>query len=294
MLVLLSHVLAFSVLFIAAISDLKTTEVPDILPAIGVLGGIILHAAASYRAGVNWALLTDTAMMLNTPLTWFQTLGDPLAWSIAIGVAFSVYGWSLYFLGMWGGADAFAMSVLGFAAPYSLSGMGVMHGLNLFVNIMLVGFVYTLLYAFYKSLKNKEVLTDTWTDIKDQELRISVEVILAAAVSFIGSYTGVYNGLTYFIFLVFLIFLYRFLKNIQHGLMTREVSVSDLEGGEVLARDEENGGKVVGITEEDIQSFETETVTVREGIRFIPVFPVALLITDIVGGGMYWVVILFS
>jgi len=54
MLLTLSYTLALAVLFAAAISDLKTTEVPDWLSVIGVVGGVVLHAAASYQAGIDY------------------------------------------------------------------------------------------------------------------------------------------------------------------------------------------------------------------------------------------------
>jgi len=67
---------------------------------------------------------------------------------------------------MWGGADAFAMSVLGFAAPYSLTGFGLIHSVDLFLNIMIAGFLYTIVFAFYQASKQPEVWKDTWDQIK--------------------------------------------------------------------------------------------------------------------------------
>lgn len=294
MLIVLSHVIAFSTLFLAAIFDLKTTEVPDTVSIVGVVGGIGLHLLASLNSGFDINTLTNLGILLSEPVTWLQALGDPLLWSLGVGTAFSVYGWGIYLLGMWGGADAFAMSVLGFAAPYSITGFGLMHSVDLFLNIMIAGFVYTLLFAFYQSTKKPEVWKDTLNDLKDQEKRVSLEILGAGLLGFVGTYTGSFNGLFYFIFFVSLILLYRFLKNIQDSLLSREVKVSDLKGGEVLAAEEEQGGKIVGITEEEIQELDQETVEIREGIRFIPVFPVALVMTDVLGLGIIFFQLLVS
>jgi len=291
-LIVFSHIVAFSVLFIAAISDLKTTEVPDIFPAIGVAAGLILHGLASYNTNMDVSTLLEIQLLLNSPLEWLQALGDPLIWSLVVGTVFSIYGWGLYIMGMWGGADAFAMSVLGFATPYSLTGPDVLFSINLFLNIMIVGMLYTLLFAFYKSVQNRGVWSQTWKDIKQQEKRITVEIILSAAICLIGVYTGSFNGLVYFIFLVSMIIIYRFLLNIQEDVLTREVSVSELEPGDVLASSEEQGGKVVGITQKEIDSIKAERVTIREGVRFIPVFPIALVLTSVLGGGISWMIIL--
>lgn len=294
MLIVLSHALAFSTLFLAAVFDLKTTEVPDPISIVGVVGGIILHFMASLSAGFNLNTLLNVSLIFQNPATWLQALGDPLLWCLGVGTAFSIYGWGVYFLGMWGGADAFAMSVLGFAAPYSIAGLGLLHGVDLFLNIMIAGFLYTILFAFYQAAKRPEIWKDTWNQIKEQERRISAEIAGAGLLGFIGEYTGSFNGLFYFGFFVLLIFLYRFLKNIQDSLLSTEVAVSELEGGEVLASEEEEGGKIVGITEDEIKELDQETVEIREGIRFIPVFPVALVMTDVFGIGIMFFQLLVS
>jgi len=261
---------------------------------MGVAGGLVLHSFASYRAGIDIQTITNVSLILDSPLLWLQALGDPLMWSLGVGIAFSIYGWTLYFLGLWGGADAFAMSVLGFAAPYGFAGPEIAHSINLFINIMIVGFFYTLGFAFYKAFKKKSVWYKTWQDIKEQELRITVEILLATLLSLIGTLSGSFNGLMYFLVLVSFIFLYRFLKNIEEGLLTQEVPVSELEGGEVLARTEEKGGMIKGITQEEIDSLEVDKVSIKEGVRFIPVFPVALVITLAFGGGIEWLTVFFN
>lgn len=295
MLIVLSHALAFSTLFLAAIFDLKTTEVPDPVSIVGVLGGILLHFMASLNAGFNLNTLLNISLIFQNPVTWFQALGDPLLWCLGVGTAFSIYGWGIYFLGMWGGADAFAMSVLGFAAPYSIAGVGFIHGVDLFLNIMIAGFLYTIIFAVYQASKRPEVWEDTFNQIKEQEKRISAEIVGAGLLGFIGEYTGSFNGWFYFGFFVLMIFLYRFLKNIQDSLLSTEVPVSELEGGEVLAAEEDHqDGKIVGITEEEIKELDQETVEIREGIRFIPVFPIALVMTDVFGIGIIFFQLLVS
>lgn len=293
MLVVLSHALAFSSLFLGSIFDLKTTEVPDSVSLVGVTGGVLLHFFASLEAGFSLSQLLNLSMMVSSPFSWIQALGDPLLWSLGVGIAFSIYGWGLYFLGMWGGADAFAMSVLGFAAPTGLTGFSVLHSVNMFLNILLAGFFYTMAYAVYKSW-GKNVLSRTYSELKQKEARVSIEVVLAGAISSLGSITGSFNPLKYFMIFLSLIILYRYMKVIQEDVMSEEVSVSELEGGEVLESEELDDGRVRGVTEDEIEELESETVEVKEGVRFIPVFPLALLITDIVGGGLFLMTFLIS
>lgn len=195
---------------------------------------------------------------------------------------------------MWGGADAFAMSVLGFAAPYSLSGFGVLHAANLAVNIMLVGLVYTVSYATYRFLKSENALKEFKENLQKDSERILSETALAAAFSMLIQHYAGLNGPLYLIFFMFLIVVYRFLKTVESEAMTRTVKVSELEGGEVAAPGQGFGKKVKGLTEEDIETIEQDEIKIKSGVRFVPVFPVALLITDVFGGGFYLISYLVS
>lgn len=270
MLVLVSHVVCFLALAAGSVQDLLTTEVSDQIPAVAVVSGILLHGAASYLGS-----------------TWM-----PLKWSLAVGAAFSVYGWGMYYMGMWGGADAFSLSALGFAAPYGLSGFGLMHSVNLFVNIMIVGFAYTLLYAFYKAYETGGVVESTFEKIVDEKIRFLSEIALASA---FGAFAlQVFNANIWCpVLAVSMVFLYRFLKQLEDGVMVAEKPVEDLEEGEVVTSGEV-GKQVKGITQEEIDSLDVDKVTVKTGVRFVPVFPIALLITDFYGGGMQFLVMLFS
>lgn len=302
MLVVFSHILAFSTLFIAAVWDLYTTEVPDMTGIVGVTGGVLLHGLHSYFTGSL----------------------DPITWSIGVGLIFSLYGWGMYFLGMWGGADAFAMSVLGFAAPYSVSGIGLIHAADLFVNIMMIGLAYSVLFAFYKALRSGGLLGKTVNRIVANERRIALEIFLLAMISGMAFYVKL-DGFLYFAAGVSFVFFYRFLQVLEEEAMSSKVSIEELEPGDVIDSDVLPGEKVrqknllgssvsklrlalpfdssylenlenrigypevVGVTEDEIESLESvdvASVEVKTGLRFIPVFPVALLVTDAWGGGL--------
>lgn len=314
MFVVFSHILAFSALFVASISDLYTTDVPDIFGVVGIAGGLSLHAAQAFVTGSF----------------------DPLFWSLGVGAVFSLYGWGLYLLGMWGGADAFAMSVLGFAAPYSLSGPGYLHSVNLFVNIMLLGFLYSVLFAVYRASRSGGVFRKTLKRLNVQEKRISLEVLFAGLIAAVMEFVGL-PGLVYFVSLVVLIFLFRFFRVLEQESMSEKVEISELEPGAVidleqidigLAREKNSLGKflesfrdrlediglgklgsglegierrvgfpeVVGVEKEEIKKLRdsgVETVEVKTGVRFVPVFPVALALTDISGMGILLLISIF-
>lgn len=292
MLVVFSHVLAFATLFLGAVFDLKTTEVPDAVSLTGIIGGVILHSAASLAGPADVSTLMSFSTMIGEPLSWFSALGEPLIWSLGVGIIFSVYGWTLYFLGMWGGADAFAMGVLGFGAPYAVGSIGFVHAVDLFVNILLTGFVYTLVFAFYRAYKEGGILKATYKRLKAKEKRVAVEIFLATLLSAVGVFTGRFDGLIYFCLLVGVIVLYRFLLVVQERSLVEEVEASELEGGEVVESDQLDG-RIKGVTEKEVQELEGK-VSVKEGVRFIPVFPVALVLTETTSLGVRWLVFLLN
>jgi Flp pilus assembly protein protease CpaA len=269
--IVLSHFTAFITLMIGGLYDLKTTEVPDEVSVIGVVAGILFHGVQSYVTG-SW---------------------DPIIWSLSVGLIFSLYGWGLYYFGMWGGADAFAMSVLGFAAPYALTGFTVLYPANLFVNMMMIGFLYTLGFAFLRAMRSDGIRDNVIQRFKDEKLRIAAEAVLAVSIS---AAVGLYTALNPFVYLTGafgIIVIYRFLKVLEDSEMVTEMPVSDLREGDVVQTPELDG-KVRGITQEEIDNLEADSVKVKEGVRFVPVFPVALLITDMFGGGLMLLTALFS
>lgn len=313
MLILASHVLGFLSLLIGAIYDLKTTEVPDLVSLIGIVGGVSLHAVHAY---------TISSL-------------EPLMWSLGVGTLFFVYGWAMYYYGMWGGADALAMAVLGFAAPYGLSSQGLIHPVNLFINLMLIGFVYTISFAVYQAIRSGGVLSKTVNNIINDERRISLEIVMASGASaFSEIYLNV-NGLAYFVVFLSLIFLYRFLSVLEESSMIEKVPVSEIRPGDVIEQEDVDietvrqrnlvgsvlerlkarinsdslnrflsslqarygYSQIVGITEEELERLENsdvEEVGVKTGVRFIPAFPIALAMTDLLGGGIQFLTFLIG
>lgn len=262
MLILFSHALAFSVLLIASYYDLKTSEVPDFVMIPGVLGGIILHAIYSVQTGS----------------------ADPILWSLGVGTVFSVYGWFAYYQGWWGGADAFAVSVLGFATPFSLEGISYVYSMNLFLNMLYVGFLYTILFSLIKAYRNIDLLSSFYSHLKENKRLLTFELGAVTAFSIFLSLQNL-SGILYFAILFSMVLLLHFLRNIEENVFRREEKIENVSPGQVVET-EELDEKIKGVTEEELRSITADKVIVKEGIRFIPVFPVALLITDTLGGGI--------
>lgn len=258
MLLLLSHLLAFSLLFIESLFDLHSQDVPDIFAWIGIGGGLLLHGLYSWNTGDFTAI----------------------SWSLTIGTIFSGYGWWAYYQGYWGGADAFAMGILGFAAPTALNGSNGLHIMDLIFNVLIAALIITVVFSIYKFYKSDISLSEFKTSIIQSEENISFLIILSGFVGLLASFAGL-NGLFYFLVGVFFVFMYYFFKFIEDYVMVHEVKVEDLEGGEVPAPNQGLGDKIKGLEIEEVKELDIETLKVREGVPFIPVFLIALVLTDL-------------
>lgn len=260
MLVLLSHAAGFASLLMASAYDLKSGEVPDYVSLIGIAAGILLHAAASFQTGSI----------------------QPLLWSLGAGIGFSILGWGAYFAGGWGGADALALGVLGFTAPYSLSGIGIGYSIDLIMNLLLAGLGLTLLWSIVLALKQpRNVFQTSIKNLKEDKLRLTGEVSLSLAFSYLAGRAGL-NGYTYGLFFVSMIILLRFMRAIESEIFRQEKDLKDVEAGEIVET-EDMDGLIRGIEEEELEELrnkDIETVHVKSGIRFVPVFPIALFLTD--------------
>lgn len=262
MFLLLSHAIALCALFINSLYDVLSEkgDVPDLFSIIAIVSGLLLHGIYS----------------------WSKATVDPFLWMAGIGMIMAAYGWVAYWKGLWGGADAMGLTVIGFAAPYAISGPSLVYPINVFINIMIVGLLYTIGFALYRAFRSEGFFTSVREKVYGNRVRILLESVGAVGFSIYAGSVGL-NPFTYFIALIGIIFLYRFLKVLEDTEMTKSVPVDELEGGEVVA---ESGRFIEGITEEEIEELEVEEVEVQEGVRFMPVFPIALLITDVFGGGV--------
>jgi len=299
MLLEFSHILAFSALFVNSLFDVfsEKGDVPSEFSLIAIIGGILLHGAYAFSLGSV----------------------TPFVWMLGIGVVFSLYGWFAYWMGMWGGADALAMTVLGFAAPYSVSGVGMVYGFSLFVNIFLVSSVYALFFTLYKIVGSVELKRAFMQRLSDNRRLIGAEFLVIVIFSSLQS--SLMRSFAIFGSMSVLLLFYHLSKEVEDVEMSRNLSVSEVEVGDVIDTEgidigrsrernligllfqkvnvlsgerlsktrfsviEEKLGysEIVGVTEKEIRDLKdqgVENVSIKEGLRLIPVFPIALVLTE--------------
>jgi hypothetical protein len=298
MLIQFSVIIGFSTLFIASIFDVRSQkgDVPVSVLLLGIILGILLHAIHSVSSG-NFQPLIVT------------TLG---------GLGFTLYGFTSYILDMWGGADMLGISIIGFSTTYYLIQSNGLFGiLNLFINMVAVAFIYALLFGGLKGIRSEEVRRDFGEKFRSNRFKIIIFAILGAFIPIlISPIKGIVLFLFYeFMLIIYLFFRSLEEKAMTQEIDVEELEVGDVVSfedikleswkeknlvgvaidkikGSVSGRKEEEMlskvekkygySEIVGLTDEGLEKIKdsnVERVSVKEGIRFMPVFPVSLALT---------------
>ncbi|MFH1623265.1 MAG: A24 family peptidase [Candidatus Aenigmatarchaeota archaeon] len=285
MLQLLAFVVALAGSTLGALWDLRTTEIPDEVPYAMAAIAMLLYG---YQSFMEWSV-------------W------PLAWSVAVGAAFFGFGFLMYRLGQWGGGDAKLLAAVGCllpsvsSLPAELASVGIEafqdvrmlfpFPASYFFNVFFVGAAYMMLYAFVVAARNRGVFAAFGNDVK-----ASSRVFLAIAAALFIAFTGI-NLMLYRNFgmhidpssmlsnslmpvaaaaCIFLV--WKFAHAVENVGFKRTVPVSRLCVGDVL-----DSSKIwEGVTAADIRRIKrsgVRRVRVKEGVRFAPAFPLALLFT---------------
>lgn len=247
---------------LAGLWDLKTTEVPDEIPALMIVLGIFL---------------------------WFingGTTGDfsSLIFSLITGTILLAAGLLMYKAKQWGGADAWILAAIGYLLPlYN----GHLFMIDFLPNFLIISVLYMAAYSIVLGFMNKSVfrhfsanVKEKWKTVFGIPIAFGIFFFLFSAYAKTNLMPAAY--MTAFIFLLMLFWAYA--KTIEERVFKRKIPVSKLKVGDVL---EET--LWVGVTEEQIReiSAKHKFVTVKEGVRFVPVFAITLVVTLLCGNLLF-------
>ncbi len=264
---------------IAAIWDLKTTEVPDQLPYTMIAIALLLFG---YQSFVDWSY-------------------KPIINSIIPGLAFLAFGFAMYYLGQWGGADALLLSAIGFLLPgfpnYSQTMFS--YPLTFFLNLFLVGAIYMLLYAVAIAILNKNIFSKFSNDLKASSrlilfgsiglfiLFLSVNQYISKA--FLPLNNLFVSSIVPLVLTLSLFMIWRFAKAVENYGFKKKIPVSKLKIGDMLLEEK----KLIGITEEQLRKIKRSGkryVMIKEGVRFAAAFPLALFVTLLYGDAIFLII----
>jgi Flp pilus assembly protein protease CpaA len=274
---------AFVGTIIAAIWDLKTTEVPDQLPYIMIAIALLFYGYQSIAEGSFIPILN----------------------SLMYGLAFLGFGAFMYYIGQWGGADSWILGALGFLLPFTPQGFSstiLPFPVSYFINVFIVGAVYMILYALVIGLRNRRVFRGFIVDIITSRKIIAVSCMglsilfyvtalnitkmLYGSVDIARAFTFTFYPL---LFVGALYFIWRFAKVVESIGFRRTVPISRLKVGDMLLSEK----KLVGVTKEQIKALKKsgkKHVEIKDGVRFAPAFPLALLVTLFYGDLIFFLI----
>jgi hypothetical protein len=265
---------------LAAAWDLKTTEIPDVIPHVMILSAIIFWGIQSYILHDYWLI----------------------AQSFLVGLGFLGFGFLMYYLGQWGGGDAKMLSAIGFLIPeniYNFKIRSIYESIfNLLpfpiiylINVFFLGAIYMIIYAIVLSVINRKIIKDFLLNIKSSSkstvtLFFSIFIFSLILNSIISYNFSIFKSISTSITVAFLsltlILLWKFIISVEKIGFRRKVHVNKLKVGDVL----QESRFWEGITEKDIERIKKsgkKYVIIKDGVRFAPVFTITLLFTLFIG-----------
>ena len=277
MLEILLFVVALIGSIAAGLCDLKTTEIPDEIPYVMMAVGIIGNLIKSYLVWSYW----------------------PFLLSMIVGLGFLGFGFFMYYLGQWGGGDAKILSAIGFLVPvvppeFKTSLMFPLP-LSFFFNVFLVGAVYMILYALVLSIMNRKIWSVFFEDLKaNTKIIVMLNMLLIVFLYVFGIAFAKYYQADMIVFSVVILlissgffFLWKFVKTVENVGFKKKIPMSELKVGDVPL-----DYKIwEGITEKELKKIKSsgkKYVWIKEGVRFAPAFPLALIFTILIGDGIVW------
>lgn len=245
----------------AGLFDLKTTEIPDEIPTIMAAVGVFLWFMFSLTYGTPFYLIM----------------------SLLVGTVFLAFGWVLYKAGQWGGGDAKLLAAIGYMLPVMPN--SEFFSLLFFMNVFLVGAAYVIMYSVILGLLNPKSFGYFVTDIKKTWKTVFIVPVIISACFIV---LMLYSGMADFIFLYSIFFLvlfvmifWRYAKVIEKHVFMHEVPASQLREGDVLLE----AKTWDGITKSEAEKLRKtrKKFRIKEGVRFGPVFFLALITTYLLG-----------
>ncbi|OYT43600.1 MAG: hypothetical protein B6U88_00475 [Candidatus Aenigmarchaeota archaeon ex4484_56] len=235
----------------AGLYDLKTSDVQEEVPFLLI------------SIGLFYWLITS---LIYSDFTYFIN-------SISTGILALITGLSIYCLKLWGDGDAWILGGLGFLIPAIF--------FEYVVNLVIVGAVYSLIYVIIYGIFNKRVKKIFKKELKKHRSSIFVITIMPFLILFISLTVLPIPILfvTYFLLISLIPLLYIYLKSVESG-MIKKIPTCRLREGDVLV-----GAKIAGLTKRDIEKLKRtkKYVKIQNGIRYVLVFFISLLINYFVG-----------
>ncbi len=244
---------------ICGVYDLKTTNMLDYVSYVMIGIGIVLSLA-------EYILTSDATVLF---------------WSFLVGLFYFLFSLWMYKKGYWGGGDGEMLVAYGVLLPLGMQ-TDYFFFLKLILSIFFIGGIYSLFYSLFiviKNRKNRKIVFSRFAKLDIVLLLLSIGSFL------IGLLTK--GNTSKLFFLLSLLLVYRpvvnYSKTIEKEIFVKRIHVRNLKEGDVLGEDipklNLRSKEIRGLTKEEIKKIRKirKYVKIKEGVPFIPVFPLALL-----------------
>ena len=227
---IVTYSLAFAVLLVGSVTDLKTREVPD-----WVNYGLII-------SGIGLNLLFSII---------YQTDSFIINSIIGLAIFFGI-SYFMFYLGQWGGGDSKMLMGLGAVIGVDLSMRANQFLFGFFINALFAGAVYGLLWSMYLAFKNKSrFLKETKKVLLKENVVKFKKIILIATVLLLilFVFVKIYYIRLLILLLAFMVlvtfYLWIFVKAIEKSSMYKLVEPSKLTEGDWIVNDIKSGKEYV-------------------------------------------------
>ena len=251
--------------FAAGLWDLKTSDIPDEAPALMAVLGLFIWYVSGLTTG-NWV---------------------PFIISAALGTAVFAIGWGLYKAGQWGGGDAALLAGIFYLIP------NIAFLTDYIFNFFIVALVYSVVYSICIGFTHPKIFGHMVDEIKRKKIWIGLLVWLVFGIGTIGLLVQAGADITLTACLWAAVFgitlFYVYARAIEKNVFRRSIPISKLKVGDVLA----SSKQWTGISQEQIAELRRKrvlTVEIKEGVRFGLVFPLALVVTLLLGNLIFWLI----
>jgi len=278
-------IIALLYLIFASISDVKTREVPDWL---------------------SYSLIT-IALSLNLIQALIEKNCSIFLHSLIGFFAFFILGNVLYYTKQFGGGDAKILMGLGaifinypkFLLKYFSPNLNTNFLIILMINTLIIGALYGLTWSIVLAIKNKRKFKQALVKITKNKTMHTLKKIILTFCLFLIIISLIINNTITKLFLsslgITILLLYPiliFVKAVESIAMYKKIPTNKLTEGDWIAHDIRYKNKLIytkksiGVEKKQIElikKLKIKTVTIKEGIPFIPTFLIALIISLIFG-----------
>lgn len=266
-------------LIIGSFTDLKTREVPDWLNYSLIFAGLSIHSIYS--------------IIFNNPSFIIK--------SVLGFLTFLIVGYLMYRLGQWGGGDSKMIMGLGALIGLDLTINNFL--LGFFINIMLVGSIYGILWSTILAIKSRKEFSKTIKKILDnkklKKTRIYLlitSLIFALLLSLTKNPAVIIPTIVLVLLINFTYYLWAFVKAVEKVCMYKYITPDKLTEGDWIVKDIKInkeyicGPKDLGIEQPQIKKLiklwkkgKIKKILIKDGMPFVPSFLIAFIVTMIYG-----------